>query len=110
MAKDVYAAHLPSWELLAAVPHNFRYFLHDDVLWTWGLFAALGFLRMNKLPGSLIMANLTVAVLGLFSAAYANIGENVARLLYNAVGPFFALSSAIFLQELIASPSRPRRM
>jgi hypothetical protein len=108
MAKDVYEAHLPSWTLLAAVPSNFLAFLHHDVLWTWGLLAALGLFRINRLPGPLIAATLAVAIVGLFCSAYAGIRENVARLLYNAVGPFFALSSAIFLQELIAVKPKPR--
>lgn len=57
----------------------------------------LGLLRLNRLPRTWLYASISSALLALVLGVYRDVGANVARPLFDVLGPILSLSAAVFL-------------
>jgi hypothetical protein len=59
----------------------------------------LGLIRLNRLPRPWVLASICSALTALALGVYRDIGGNVARPLFDVMGPLLSLSAAMFLAE-----------
>lgn len=57
----------------------------------------LGLVRLNRLPRSWVVASICSALTALVLGVYRDIGGNVARAMFDVIGPILSLSTAILL-------------
>jgi hypothetical protein len=94
-----YEAHVFSWgRLLATVP-NMRFFLHHETVIVLGPLVALGVFRFLRLPGTVVVPSLAVALAALVATSYAGTASTADRPLYNTIGPILSISGALLIRD-----------
>lgn len=110
-----YEAHQLSWSRLAQIfPNAIDCLLTKTQLYVFAFLLPLGIPRLGRIPGALLAASLGMALLAWLLGAYAAIGDNLHRPLFNTLGPVLAVSSSIFLRDLIHAkqqdPTKPQTL
>jgi hypothetical protein len=72
-----------------------------STLYTFLFLLPAGLYGLKALPRPLLAASATAGLVAYLAGSYANITENVARLLFNTVGPALCIASAFFLSRLV---------
>ncbi len=97
-----YTAHEFSWsQLPKIVPNAIDCLLTKTQVYTFAFLAPMGIPRLLKIPRHLLAASFGMALLACLLGAYATIGDNLHRPLFNTLGPVLAVSSSIFLRDLV---------
>jgi hypothetical protein len=94
-----YEEHAFSWDRLLATVPQMRFVFHHELALAMGPLAVLGAFRLNRLPGPLLAASLSVAVLVVGLAAYAGTASTADRYLCNTIGPILSISGAILIRD-----------
>jgi len=72
-----------------------------STLYTFLFLLPAGLFGLKALPRPLLAASATAGLVAYLTGSYANITENVARHLFNTVGPALCIASAFFLSRLV---------
>lgn len=72
-----------------------------SVIYSFLFLLPTGLLGIQRVPRVLLAASAVAGLVAYLAGAYAGIGENVARPLFNTVGPVICIGSALFLEGLV---------
>jgi hypothetical protein len=91
MAEREAAANISFWASLA------HCFVNHECAYVFAWILPLGISRLRHFPKTWIIASLGAAVTALAMGTYSDAKGNVARPLFDTLGPLLSLSSALFL-------------
>jgi hypothetical protein len=75
-----------------------------SLVYTFLVIGPLGVSRLHSIPRPFVVASVGTGVVAVGAATAASVGENVARPLFNTLGPMLCMSSSIFVAELLGRP------
>lgn len=103
VAVPEYPGHQLSWSQLADLPGNLIDCLFTKTqIYVFAFLLPMGIPRLGRIPLPLLGASGGMALLALLLGAYAAIGDNLHRPLFNTLGPALVVSCSIFIANLIS--------
>ncbi len=104
-----YEAHRLSWPRLTGMfPAAIDCLFARTQVYVFAFLLPLGIPRLRSIPAPLLAASGCMALLAWLLGAYAQIGDNLHRPLFNTLGPVLVISSAIFISNLVSGNQRNR--
>jgi hypothetical protein len=101
---NLYEAHTLSLERVRTLLLNLKVMVNHEPLLAIVPLLLLGVFRLTRIPRALLVGSAAVALTVIAAGAYAGIGPNIGRALFNTVGPVLAISGAMLVYDRCVAP------
>ena len=89
-------------QLVNFLPNLLESLLSKTMIYGYAFLFPIALLRIRRLPGNYIVASCIMGLAVFLACGYVgHVGSNVARPLFNTIGPILTISCAIFLRDIV---------